>query len=88
VIVARYYFQRGAYLASANRAQLVIRDYDRAPAVEEALYILYKSYQILGMTDLSKDTARVFKLNFPESVMLETGERVKKERRWWQFWNK
>jgi outer membrane protein assembly factor BamD len=88
VIVARYYFQRGAYLAAANRAQLVIRDYDRAPAVEEALYILYQSYQKLGMADLSKDTARVFKLNFPDSVMLETGERVKKERKWWQFWNK
>jgi outer membrane protein assembly factor BamD len=88
VIVARYYFQRGAYLASANRAQLVIRDYDRAPAVEEALYILYKSYQKLGMTALSDDTARVFKLNFPDSPMLETGQRVVKERRWWQFWNK
>lgn len=88
VIVARYYYQRGAYLASANRAQLVIRDYDRAPAVEEALYILYKSYDKLGMTDLSNDTARVFKLNFPDSQMLETGQRVKKERRWWQFWNK
>jgi outer membrane protein assembly factor BamD len=88
VIVARYYYQRGAYLASANRAQLVIRDYDRAPAVEEALYILYKSYEKLGMTDLANDTARVFKLNFPDSQMLETGQRVKKERRWWQFWNK
>jgi len=88
VIVARYYFQRGAYLAAANRAQLVIRDYDRAPAVEEALYILYQSYQKLGMADLSRDTARVFKLNFPDSSMLETGQRVKKERRWWQFWNK
>jgi outer membrane protein assembly factor BamD len=88
VIVARFYYQRGAYLASANRAQLVIRDYDRAPAVEEALYILYKSYQKLGMTDLSKDTARVFKLNFPDSPMLETGQRVQKERRWWQIWNK
>ncbi|OWS68981.1 outer membrane protein assembly factor BamD [Polynucleobacter campilacus] len=88
VLVARYYYQRGAYLASANRAQLVIRDYDRAPAVEEALYILYKSYQKLGMADLSNDTARVFKLNFPDSVMLETGQRVQKERKWWQFWNK
>ena len=88
VIVARYYYQRGAYLASANRAQLVIRDYDRAPAVEEALYILYKSYEKLGMTDLANDTLRVFKLNFPDSQMLETGQRVKKERRWWQFWNK
>ena len=87
VLVARFYFQRGAYLASANRAQLVIRDYDRAPAVEEALYLLTKSYEKLGMTDLSNDAARVFQLNFPESQMLQTGERVKKERRWWQIWN-
>ena len=88
VIVARFYYQRGAYLAAANRAQLVIRDYDRAPAVEEALYILTKSYEKLGMTQLSNDSARVFKLNFPDSEMLETGQTAKKERRWWQFWNK
>ena len=88
VIVARFYYQRGAYLAAANRAQLVIRDYDRAPAVEEALYILTKSYEKLGMTQLSNDAARVFKLNFPDSEMLLTGQRVKKERQWWQFWNK
>lgn len=88
VIVARYYYQRGAYLAAANRAQLVIRDYDRAPAVEEALYILTKSYEKLGMTQLSNDSARVFKLNFPDSQMMLTGQRVKKERSWWQFWNK
>ena len=87
VIVARFYFQRGAYLAAANRAQLAIRDYDRAPAVEEALYILYKSYEKLGMVELSNDTARVFKLNFPDSPMLQTGMRSKKERKWWQIWN-
>ena len=88
VIVARFYFQRGAYLASANRAQLVVRDYDRAPAIEEALYLLYMSYEKLGMVDLSNDTARVFQLNFPDSPMLQTGQRAKKERQWWQIWNK
>ena len=88
VIVARFYYQRGAYLAAANRAQLVIRDYDRAPAVEEALYILTKSYEKLGMVELSNDAARVFQLNFPDSQMMVTGQRVKKERQWWQFWNK
>jgi len=88
VIVARFYYQRGAYLAAANRSQLVIRDYDRAPAVEEALYILTKSYEKLGMVQLSNDSARVFKLNFPDSQMMTTGQRVKKERQWWQFWNK
>jgi outer membrane protein assembly factor BamD len=88
VIVARFYFQRGAYLASANRAQLVIRDYDRAPAVEEALYLLTKSYEKLGMADLSNDAARVLKLNFPDSQMMLTGQRAQKQRRWWQIWNK
>ena len=88
VIVARYYFQRGAYLAAANRAQLVLKDYDRAPAVEEALYILIKSYERLGMTDLSTDAIRVFNLNFPDSQMLATGQRAKKQRSWWQIWNK
>jgi outer membrane protein assembly factor BamD len=88
VIVARFYYQRGAYLAAANRAQLAIRDYDRAPAVEEALYILYKSYEKLGMVELSNDTARVFELNFPDSPMLQTGMRSKKDRKWWQIWNK
>ncbi len=88
VIVARFYFQRSAYLAAANRAQLVIRDYDRAPAVEEALYILIKSYEKLGMADLSADATRVFKLNFPDSQILQTGQRGQKERRWWQIWNK
>ena len=88
VIVARYYFQRGAYLAAANRAQLVLKDYDRAPAVEEALYILIKSYERLGMTDLSTDAIRVFELNFPDSQILATGQRAKKQRSWWQIWNR
>ena len=57
-------------------------------AVEEALYLLTKSYEKLGMTDLSNDAARVFKLNFPDSQMMITGQRVQKERRWWQIWNK
>ena len=88
VTVARFYFHRGAYLASANRAQLVIRDYDRAPAVEEALYLLIQSYEKLGMTELVTDATRVFHLNFPDSDILETGSRDKKEARWWQIWNK
>jgi outer membrane protein assembly factor BamD len=40
------------------------------------------------MTDLSADAVRVFKLNFPDSQMLATGQRVKKERSWWQIWNR
>ena len=91
VNTARYYFRRGAYLAAVNRAQRAITDYDRAPAIEEALYILYKSYDALGMKDLSNDALRVLKLNYPNSKITETGKRTNADDKtppWWQIWRK
>jgi outer membrane protein assembly factor BamD len=91
VNTARYYYRRGAYLAAVNRAQRAMTDYDRAPAIEEALYILYKSYDALGMKDLSNDALRVLKLNYPQSKITETGKRSNTEDvtpPWWQIWRK
>lgn len=91
VNTARYYFRRGAYLAAVNRAQRAITDYDRPPAIEEALYILYKSYDALGMKDLSNDALRVLKLNYPQTKITETGKRTNAEDTtppWWQLWRK
>jgi outer membrane protein assembly factor BamD len=90
VNAARYYYRRGAYLATINRAQGAIKDYDRAPAIEEALYLMIKSYDALGMTDLSADAMRVFKTNFPKSEIFKTGKReavTAQQTHWWQFWN-
>ncbi len=90
VNAARFYFRKGAYLATINRAQQAIKDYDRAPAIEEAMYLMVKSYDALGMKDLSADALRVFKLNFPDSKIFTTGKRVPvtaKEKSWWQIWN-
>jgi len=47
-----------------------------------------KSYEKLGMKDLSDDAKRVLVLNFPDGQMLLTGQRAKAERKWWQLWNK
>ncbi len=88
---ARYYYRRGAYLAAINRAQRAITDYDRAPATEEAVYILHKSYEALNMKDLSNDALRVLKLNFPDSQILVTGKRTGADENkpsWWQIWRK
>jgi outer membrane protein assembly factor BamD len=90
VNAARYYYRRGAYVAAINRAQTTLKDYDRAPAIEEALYIMVKSYDALGMKDLSADTMRVFNTNFPNSEIFKTGKRqavTAQQARWWQFWN-
>lgn len=84
VHIARYYYSRGAYVAAANRAQEAIENYQRAPALEEALYILYLSYDKLGMAQLRDDAKRVLDTNFPDSGYLRYGFRHNKP--WWQLW--
>jgi outer membrane protein assembly factor BamD len=70
VHVARYYMRRGATLAAVNRAQAVVKQYQEAPAIEEALAIMVTGYQKLGLEDLSSDARRVLAANFPNSPYL------------------
>jgi outer membrane protein assembly factor BamD len=85
VHVARYYYTRGAYVAAINRAQSAITDYQEVPAVEEALYILIRSYEALGMTKLAEDSRRVMEKTYPNSDYLAHGLKGKSGP-WWKFW--
>ena len=85
VHVARYYYQRGAYLAAINRAQLALADYREVPALEEALYIMVQSYDALGLNDLRDDAKRVLTTNYPQSAYLTRGFRAKDDP-WWKLW--
>ena len=82
VKVARYYFNRGAYIAAVNRAQVAITTYPRTPANEEALEVLVQSYDKLELPRLRDDAERVLKQTFPQSKFV-TGESSKP---WWRFW--
>lgn len=84
VHVARYYLKRGAYVAAANRAQHAIKTYADAPAIEEALFILIKAYDALGMNDLRDDAERVMRKNFPNSEYYKRG--LNREEPWWKLW--
>jgi len=85
VHVARYYYRRGAYVAAVNRAQQALLEFQRAPAIEEALFIMARSYDRLGLESLRDDADRVLRQNFPNSPYL-TGEGPPSNRSWWQFW--
>ncbi|KAF1071943.1 MAG: Outer membrane protein assembly factor BamD [Variovorax sp.] len=85
VHVARYYYSRGAYLAAINRAQSAIADYREVPAVEEALHIIVRSYDALGMNDLRDDAQRVLTSNYPQSTYLSQGFKTKDDP-WWKMW--
>lgn len=85
VHVARYYYRRGAFVAAANRAQYALQEYRQAPAAEEALFLLARSYDQLGLAPLRDDVERVLKLNFPDSRFLRGGL-VERDRSWWRLW--
>lgn len=85
VHVARYYYNRGAYLAAVNRAQTALTEYRAVPALEEALFLVYKSYDALGMNDLRDDAKRVLEKSYPQSEYLTKGSKTANEP-WWKLW--
>ena len=85
VHVARYYYSRGAYVAAINRAQSAIADYRDVPALEEATFIVFRSYDALGMTQLRDDTRRILEKTYPQSPFLGRGVKSA-DNPWYKFW--
>ncbi len=89
VHVADYYMRRGAYLAAVNRAKAVLEHYSQSPAARDALELMIRGYQQLGMQDLADDTRRVLELNlaqgnFAEEVAMDSQD-LTISRRVWDF---
>jgi outer membrane protein assembly factor BamD len=73
MLIARYYYERFAYVAAINRAQIVITEFQGVPSSEPALYIMMMSYDKLKMTDLRNDAERVLLTNFPNTTLIAKG---------------
>lgn len=84
VKVANFYYRRTAYVAASGRARYALQTYPQAPAIEEALFILVKSYDALSMVELRDDADRVLRTNFPNSDYLKVG--LNRAEPWWQIW--
>jgi len=84
VVVANYYFKKGAYVAAINRAKAAIDDYQGVPVIEEALIIMINSYEILGLQQLKEDTVRVLQQSYPNSEYFGKNK-SKKSSNWFGF---
>jgi outer membrane protein assembly factor BamD len=84
--VARYYLNRGAHLAAANRAQDAITRYPNSPVHRDALEIMIEAYDRMGMAELRDDARKVLARNFPADRMATEGQNRGKP--WYQFWGK
>jgi outer membrane protein assembly factor BamD len=86
VHVARYYYNRGAYVAAANRAQQAVTEFQQSPAIEEALHIMVRSYDKLQLVPLRDAAERVLRTNFPDSAFIPGATPKAEAKPWWRFW--
>ncbi len=77
ISVAKFYFERGAYVATVNRCKATIENYVDLPQVEDALGLMILSYQKMGLDDLAKDTKRILAVNYPNSGYLNAKRQQK-----------
>jgi outer membrane protein assembly factor BamD len=71
-------------VAAVNRAQSALVNYPRTPSNEDALIVLIRSYDALGMTQLRDDSQRVLKDTFPNGKFFAAAA----GKPWWNFWSK
>lgn len=69
--VAQYYYGRAAYVAAADRANTVVREFQGAPAVPQALVIMVKSYRHLHVAKAENDAMQVLQYNYPNSAYVK-----------------
>lgn len=73
VEIARYYVDRQAWVAAANRASVVIDNFPSSPAVIDALVIKAISSEALGEPELAQRALATLAANYPQYVEGEPG---------------
>jgi outer membrane protein assembly factor BamD len=68
--VARYYLDRQAFVAAANRCHRVLTRHANTPVQARALRLLAEAYAHLGLDQLAGETVAILAHNFPESPEL------------------
>jgi len=65
---ARYYIKREAYIAAANRAAYIVKNFPNTPSVEESLIMMVELYRELGLESQEKDALTVLTENYPNGL--------------------
>lgn len=68
--VARYYFDRQAYVAVVNRCHRVLTRHPGTPATAPALGLMARAYARLGLDRLADETLAILAHNFPDNPEL------------------
>jgi outer membrane protein assembly factor BamD len=58
-------------MAATNRGRFVVENFQRTPAVADALAVMAQGYILLGKDDLAKDSIATLMINYPEHPSLD-----------------
>ena len=64
--IAKHYLDKKAYIAAANRAGYIVNQFNQTEAIPNALAIMIKAYQALGMDKLANDALVTLNKNVPQ----------------------
>ncbi|WP_423821361.1 outer membrane protein assembly factor BamD [Salinisphaera sp. SPP-AMP-43] len=67
--IAEYYFKRHAYVASARRAEDIVKHYQGSQSVPRALEVMEESYAQLNLPDLAEDTRAIMQVSYPNYLL-------------------
>jgi outer membrane protein assembly factor BamD len=79
VHVARYYMKRGAYIAAADRANYVVENYQRTPALKDALQLMADAYTKLELPQLAADAKRVLAANEASGALIPDPQKMQEK---------
>lgn len=69
---AKFYYQRGAMVATINRVNYLLEHFDGSKHVPNALALMASAYGSLGQAELQQDTLRTLALTEPKHPALTT----------------
>lgn len=68
---AQFYFRQNAYVAAINRATEVVKHYQGAPQVVDALVVMVQANRALGLEKQANDALQILQSNYPNAPQLK-----------------
>ncbi|KTC86473.1 outer membrane protein assembly factor BamD [Legionella brunensis] len=71
---SKYYYERKMYVAAAERASFLVKNYPQAPSAQQALAIMYHANKAMGLNKAADDALAVYQATYhkqPPSMIVQ-----------------
>lgn len=70
---ANYYFERKMYVAAAERAGHLVKNYPQAPSAQPALALMYRANMAMGLKQAAADASKVYESTYNAKITGDKG---------------